>query len=158
MCRRRGETWQDRFWKKVSRTQSCWEWTGSLTSTGYGCVRVEWKLYKSHRLSWEMHNGAIPDGLHVCHACDNRLCVNPEHLFLGSASDNTADMMRKGRGSFVTHHGEDNVASKLSNADVLEIRRLASDGKIRQGDIGAMFGISQAKVSQIKLRKNWRHI
>lgn len=85
----------ERFWKKVQKTATCWNWTAAQRN-GYGVIKINKKLISTHRLSYEIHKGSIPDGLLICHSCDNRLCVNPEHLFLGSYSDNTIDAVNKG--------------------------------------------------------------
>lgn len=94
----------ERFWEKVRRVgpSSCWEWTAHCDRRGYGEIGSSGNRGKphlrAHRVSWEIHNGPIPDGLFVLHRCDNRKCVNPHHLFLGTAKDNTQDMLAKGRG------------------------------------------------------------
>lgn len=90
-----------RFWAKVRKTESCWLWTGAIQSaTGYGALQVGThgrpRAGATHRLSWEMHFGPIPEGMDVCHACDVRSCVNPAHLFLGSRLDNMRDSKAKG--------------------------------------------------------------
>lgn len=85
-----------RFWDKVEKTATCWNWIGA-NRNGYGVIKIDNKSVATHRLSYEMHIGPIPEGLLVCHSCNNPLCVNPEHLFAGSYSDNMIDAMNKDR-------------------------------------------------------------
>lgn len=96
------------FWSKVAKTDACWLWTGRQFWDGYGAFdrRIDGvkKIFKAHRQSYELSVGAIPDGLHVLHRCDVRLCVRPDHLFLGTNDDNVADRTAKGRSS--SHEGE----------------------------------------------------
>lgn len=87
------------FWSKVQKTDTCWLWTGVIGAHGYGVFGGKKTRGRAHRLMWERVNGPIPDGLNVCHRCDNPPCVNPAHLFLGTVKDNAQDMMRKGRGA-----------------------------------------------------------
>jgi hypothetical protein len=91
---------EDRFWAKVDKSGECWVWTGSRNWAGYGylgAVRGHGRQLAAHRVSWELANGSIPEGLHVLHHCDNPPCVRPEHLFVGTRSDNLSDAGRKGR-------------------------------------------------------------
>ena len=87
-----------RFWDKVKIVEgACWEWQAGDRGNGYGCFKYKGKVYDSHRFVWLLMYGSIADGLLVCHKCDNRKCVNPEHLFIGNAKDNALDRRKKGR-------------------------------------------------------------
>jgi hypothetical protein len=98
-------TIEERFWNRVDKNgplhpilkTPCWEWTGTVNVQGYGDMSVEGKHVGAHRLSYQLHNGSIPKGLHVLHKCDNRICTNPEHLFIGTQSENVKDMGKKKR-------------------------------------------------------------
>lgn len=125
-------------------------------------------MVKVHRLSWELHNGPIPDGMLVCHHCDVRNCVRPEHLFLGNYSDNAVDMVRKGRAGLAGDRhwsrqrpdavlkGQDNPYAKLSTEQVLAIRAQSDAGASRV-QLAAEYGVSASSISQIALRRSWRH-
>ena len=87
-----------RFWAKVNKTDTCWMWVAYIGQQGYGKFRFNGRSTTAHRVSYEIHNGPIPNKLHVCHSCDVKQCVNPDHLWLGTAKDNMADRDAKGRG------------------------------------------------------------
>ena len=90
--------WANRFWKKVDTSaggDECWQWMGGMHSRGYGRMRWKYGVESSHRIAWELTNGAVPAGLHVLHKCDNRACCNPAHLWLGTQSDNMQDKVKK---------------------------------------------------------------
>jgi len=143
-----------RFWSKVDESGDCWNWLGGKVAMGYGYfyLRHPKRSILAHRLSWFMVRGDIPDGLNVCHHCDNPGCVNPGHLFLGTDFDNQQDRVSKGHG-LGEHHG----MAKLSNQDVAEMRRLSANG-VRGQDIARQYGITYQTVWRTVTRRNWRHI
>lgn len=140
-----------RFISKVHKTESCWLWMGAKHKRGYGSFRAPGES-KAHRFSYSRYIGPIPHGMSVCHKCDNPSCVNPEHLFAGTHTDNMVDKMIKGRGGHLL--GSSHPRSKL-NED--QVRAIRADGR-RQIDIAIDYGIKQAQVSEIKRRVAWTHI
>lgn len=144
---------EHRLWAQVKKSDGCWEWTSATLVDGYGLLRIDGKGKQlAHRFSYELHCGPIPDGIHVLHRCDNRLCVRPEHLFLGTRSDNMQDMVNKGRNADIG--GEKNPNAKLSPAQVEEIRVLRASGQTRP-EVARRFGISTRMVSLITTGKSW---
>lgn len=107
---RRRKILEEFFWTRIRKTDYCWEWTGSMDGVGYGKIVPHRgaKAVGAHRASWMIHNGKIPDGLVICHHCDNRRCVNPDHLFLGTQKDNVDDASRKGHLNVATKGWERN--------------------------------------------------
>src|SRR3990167_5944059 len=121
-CRKARRRFKDPFVKfneYVKKTDNCWKWTHTKNIHGYGFVSHLGKNTPAHRFSWILNNGKIPDGLCVLHKCDNRICVNPDHLFLGTLQDNISDKVSKGRQAV----GEKVGSSKLSNKDIVKIRK-----------------------------------
>lgn len=131
----------------------CWLWTGYATGSGYGATRRAGKWVLAHRLSYELHTSAIDSGTVVRHRCDNPICVNPDHLEIGSVGDNVRDSVRRGRIS----RGEDRPAAKLTVAQVIAIRALHADG-IPNRVVAERYGISADNVRLIARRKAWRHV
>jgi hypothetical protein len=122
-------------------------------SSGYPSMRVEGKSELIHRHIWEECFGFIPEGMFVCHRCDNRICINPEHLFLGTQGDNLIDMSLKGRST----RGEKDAMSKLSAIDVKDIRSRYTPGDSVNGNnaMAREYGMSQAQISRIHNGKRW---
>lgn len=146
-----------RFWSKVENSSGadCWQWLGAAQPDGYGTVwRKGGKRVPAHRFSYALQHGPIPEGMIVCHRCDNKGCVNPSHLFLGTHKLNTDDMMSKGRN--YSPKGEDHGQSKLVAEQVREIRALR--GLFLQREIAAHFGVHQALISFIHNNKIWKEV
>jgi hypothetical protein len=149
-----------RFWEKIDIPldgNACWPWLGALSSNGYGNVNLGGKTVRAHRVAWVLANGPIPDGMCVCHACDNPRCVNPIHLWLGTHGDNSRDMAAKGRCGG-DQRGEANHHARLTDRDVLAIRRLAATGTLTQAEIGCRYGVTPSSVGNIVCRHSWRHL
>lgn len=132
----------------VDPVTNCWVWTGAMASSGYGKIGCGWhsgRTLSAHRVAWEVVHGEIPDKLQVLHRCDNKKCVNPAHLFLGTQFDNIHDCIRKGR-----------AVRKLTNEDVLQIRQ---DYLPRMSQrLADQFRVCASTVQRIVQRKSWKHI
>lgn len=130
----------------------CWEWVGY--GSRHGQLMADGEMTMAHRLSWEIHNGEIPDGLCVLHTCDNPPCSNPRHLFLGTHADNMQDMIGKKRHGTKGRRGPNAVHTK---DDIIQIRKLLTDG-VSQKEIAEIFGVSQSSIMQIKTRRSYRWV
>ncbi len=141
-----------RFWNKVDKSRECWEWTASKTRDGYGRFRFHEKTVGAHRMAWALSKGEIPSHVSVLHRCDNKICVNPSHLFLGTQADNIRDRCEKGRSAI----GENQGSAKLRESEVLEIRVWLDIG-YSLGSIARAYKICRTSVWNIKSGKLWSH-
>ena len=132
----------------------CWPWTAGKDWDGYGAFRAYGKPGKAHRVGYELQIGPIPEGMEVLHRCDNPSCVRGSHLFLGSNLTNVDDMIAKGRNV----RGEQVGSSKLTTANIRDIRQQYAAGGISQERLGKLYGVSQFCVSAIVRRKWWKHV
>jgi hypothetical protein len=130
----------------------CWIWLGATNLQGYGHARVNGKLAKAHRLSWSAFNGAIPEGSLVLHKCDTTACVNPDHLFIGDAIDNSLDMLQKGRGNKAV--GVANGFAKLTPEQVRTARAYTLTAK----KLAEWFSVSESTIERVRSRKYWSHV
>lgn len=133
---------------KVNPDTGCWEWQKGIDSGGYARCMVNGKPY-AHRNAYRLWKGDIPDGLFVCHTCDVRHCVNPDHLFIGDPCDNSADMVQKGRSA--------KIPQKLTVEKVIAIRERYAAGET-QTALASEYGVSQVMVSKVVRRLMWKHV
>lgn len=154
----------EHFWSKVEGRAGpeCWEWTATRLPTGYGCYQFPRgaeipgggsRTRPAHRRAWELAHGEIPPGMRVCHRCDNPPCCNPAHLFLGTAKDNTRDMLAKARHC----HGERHPRNVLSDADVREVRRLRTLG-VTYDELERRFGVTRGALHRAAHGTSHRHV
>lgn len=155
-----GISWTDatwsRFWANVTKTATCWLWSAGKFSSGYGQFRVGRLKVRAHRAAYDRLVGPIHPDKMLCHRCDTPACVNPAHLFVGTALDNARDRDSKGRGATpprTAMHGDSNPAARLSAADVQEIR--AAAGRETQRSIATRYGVAQTTISSIIRGATW---
>lgn len=152
----------DRFFAKVEKTPTCWIWKASVEAGGYGHIGIGRRgegMKRCHRVSWELHIGPVPANLCVLHRCDNRRCVNPEHLFLGTKKDNSRDMAAKGRQVFQLNpervaRGERQGSAKLTEEQAREIK----NSDLRQYEVAKKYGVSLSTVNRLRCGRTWAHI
>jgi len=160
-----------RFWKKIHirGPDECWEWQAAKVPYGHGHFSLEGREFRAHRIMWEIFNGPIPNGLFLCHRCDNPPCCNPRHLFLGTQADNIRDAVRKDRMATGERHGrhthpertargEQNGQSKLTAKKVRAIRCKYSDGDINMGALAQEYGVHETAIQRIVRHKTWAHV
>lgn len=150
-----------RFWSYVQKGDSCWEWRGGRFADGmrYGQFRVGKKKLKAHRFAYMLTHGEIPDGMRVCHTCDNPICVKDEHHFLGTDADNSADRERKGRGvhNGTSLPGERNPAAKITMEIVRQIRADHASG-VRTKRLSEQYGPCLSQILNIVNGRCWKDI
>lgn len=158
-----------RFNSKVIKTESgCWEWKASHFWTGYARLQALGEN-KASRVSYRLFVGNIDEGLLVLHACDNKGCVNPKHLFLGTYQDNMDDMYAKNRGPTgskngrhtkpeKTARGERQHSAKLTNKKVLEIRRRYKEEEVTKRRLAKEYGVSTVTITAVIQRRSWKHV
>jgi hypothetical protein len=147
----------DRLWSRVeiAEVDGCWLWVGAKSEpNGYGLISWAGRKTYAHRLAWELWNDRpVPPGRFVCHHCDNRLCIRPSHLFIGTHADNMADAVAKNR----VHPGQSHGMARLTDAQVAEIHRLLRH-EVRGSDIAHMFGVHKNTIYNIKKSRSWSHV
>lgn len=148
----------DRFLVKINKTKHCWIWSAAKFRNGYGCFARLGRSRLAHRISWEIHKGEIPRGLLVLHRCDNRPCVNPDHLFLGTHHDNNMDCIMKGRQ--VSGHvlGSKHGRCKLTEAAVLAMRNEYVPRIVSQATLAKKYCVTKSAIQAILERRRWGHI
>jgi hypothetical protein len=146
----------DRFIEKINVTpDNCWEWTAGRYRGGYGHFRKKvdgkWKMYKAHRFSYEWFKGKIPEGMLVCHSCDNPSCVNPEHLFVGTVKDNAQDCVKKGRNGFGRNPNHKHLSKEIAD----KIREDHKKG-MSYKELQKKYDQSKAQISRVVLNQIWK--
>lgn len=145
---------KERFLAKTKRVGECLMWVGAMKDDRYGAFRLDGRIERAHRASWTLHYGGIPDGMNVCHKCDVPLCVNPAHLFIGTASDNMKDAVKKGR---LKRRGNHSPRRILSEDDVKRIRKLRKAGRTGVS-LAKQYGVSPSTIAAANTGRNWSHI
>jgi hypothetical protein len=147
-----------RFWNQVDKSGGCWTWKGRKSRKGHGRFafpsEIKWRFVSAHRYSYFLYYGDFDPYLLVCHRCDNPPCVRPDHLFLGTHSDNMQDALKKGR----RRVGSDHWSSKLDEDSVREIRELYAGKLSSQSELARRFGVGRTTISRIIRRKMWSHL
>jgi DNA-binding XRE family transcriptional regulator len=143
----------DEFWAHVKRADGCWLWTGNFDSHGYGSLQYEGQKVGAHRVAWELTHGVIPADMCVCHRCDNPKCVNPEHLWLGTKSENALDRHVKGRSRGPEGIRQHDARLNLQKAE--DIRAAYATRRYTQRALGVRYGVAQQSIGKIVNGRMW---
>lgn len=148
-------TLEQRFWNYVNKRgeDECWEWTGAINSWGYGKLRLGYKMKQAHRVSYILHYGEPPNGLDICHKCNNKRCVNPKHLYAGTESENLMQASRDGL--LKPKKGEDHPAHVLTEKQVIEIRQYSAIGP---ASLARIYGVNASTIRAILHNRKWKHL
>jgi hypothetical protein len=150
------ERFRNRFWAKVEILDGCWLWTASRFRNGYGRFNISYGWAAgAHVVSYALTNGTIPTGMSVCHHCDNPPCVRPDHLFLGTTTDNWNDAVAKGR--VTCPRGTDRPNARL-NDDAVRIIRSAPRERDMRRRLAEEYGVSASTISSVRAGQKWRHV
>ena len=153
---KKGTTFWGRVWPLTEKNiNGCIVFNGCRNHDGYGRINKDGKLVFIHREVWVESNGDIPEGMCICHKCDNPSCLNIEHLFIGTHDDNMADKREKGRCAKLK--GSSNGASKLNEDQVIDIKRRLKDGQSK-ASIGRLYGVTDSNIRLIAQGKKWKHV
>lgn len=144
----------ERFLSFVVKSEGCWEWSGYIDNKGYGRIMTDRGPVRAHRVSYVLHHGEVPGRLYVLHHCDNRKCVNPIHLYVGTHTQNMKDKVQRGRSFTGDQKGEAHGRAKLTNEQVYAIR--ASDKPNPM--LARRYGLTPSAIGMIKRRKTWAHL
>lgn len=147
-------TLEERFITKIHKTASCWNWIAGKGWNGYGRFKFQGKMIKAHRFSYLLYIGDIPENMLILHSCNNRACVNPEHLLLGNHTQNMQHRQESNR----QVQGEKHHQAKLTDKKVKEIRKLYSSQKISQKKLSEKYNIGTTQISRIINNQNWRNL
>ena len=153
-----GKTLIERFWENVDikGDDECWEWIGYSGGLDYGQIQFNKVNYYAHRLAYIIAYGEIPEGLYICHTCDNPPCVNKKHLFAGTCTDNARDMIKKGRKVCGDKKGIKNGRAKLNEEQVRQIREMSNIKK--NSEIARIFNVNDCLIGAVVNRQTWKHI
>jgi len=149
-----GLTLDQRFWRNVKKTETCWLWIGFRDPNGYGRLNIKGRPELAHRLSWRIHYDGIPKKRFVLHKCNNPSCVNPKHLYIGDQFANMRDMWKHGRANPGHVFGENHGMAKLSEEQVMDIRRRKATCKALANE----YGVSSTTICDIRNRRIWKHL